>query len=334
MDRFVFPDTAQKELYPYRKRGLPCRARGTKRLGSAINFYRQKVNGQLTDSLDEARKQSETLLFASGKRSPSSISKCIFDQDFIPDSSDRLHLAAAAAFIFCGSPVQINNTAMNLLLFHQIEAFNWFNTPEAASHYRNHYGTDSASRLAEDRQAFLKGNLFIDVGEENWKQLGFSAFELEKDILDILHGMTLTIVDCHFRCFFLTSDNPVVHISPSESSKMNDEVWFPISYNRALLWSHRPRMERERLGYSETRVRNRQIIKYSYKFIYSPRPEQWIESAVREEPFDPMFGHYGSLEKVIEGARPAYASGHNKIREIVDLGASMKLGERFDFLRI
>ena len=66
LDKFIHSESGQPVLFPYRKGGgHPCKPTGTRQIGSAINFYRQRVNGSLTDALDEARKASETLLFSS-----------------------------------------------------------------------------------------------------------------------------------------------------------------------------------------------------------------------------------------------------------------------------
>ena len=185
----MHPESTQTVLYPYRKGSAPCKPTGTKRLGSALNFYRQIANGSRTDALDEARKKSETLLFSSGKRTPSSILKCVSDDGFVPTNGDALHLAAAAAFLFCGSPVQIHNTAMHLLLLHQMDLFNRIGTKEAEEVYREQYGDAASEKLAEDRQRILDGELFADVGPENWRQLGFESFRLEGNIIELLLGM-------------------------------------------------------------------------------------------------------------------------------------------------
>jgi hypothetical protein len=239
LDKFVHPESTQTVLYPYRKGSAPCKPTGTKRLGSALNFYRQIANGSRTDALDEARKKSETLLFSSGKRTPSAMSKCISNDGFLPTNADALELAAAAAFLFCGSPVQIHNTAMHLQLLHQMDLFNRIGTKQAEEVYREQYGDAASEKLAEDRQQILDGKLFVDVGRENWKQLGFESFRIEGDVIRMLLGMRLTIVACHPRLFFVTSDNPVVRTYPSKPDTVDDEMWFPISYKRGVLWHRR-----------------------------------------------------------------------------------------------
>jgi len=331
LDKFVHPESMQPVLYPYRKGGAPCRPTGTKRLGSAINFYRQIANGSLTDALDEARKKSETLLFSSGKRTPSSISKCVFDDGYLPAKEDAAHLAAAAAFLFCGSPVQIHNTAMHLLLLHQIDLFNRIGTKEAEELYREQYGEAASERLAEDRRRILDGKLFADVGRENWKQLGFESFHLEEHLIELLLGMRMTVATCHRRSFFVTSDNPVVRTYPSRPDQLNDEMWFPISYKRGVLWHRRSLSEKTTFGFSETISMNRRMIKHAHIRIYSPRPEDWIREASKEATFDPLLGHYGSLSKVIAASEEAIDM-QGKPREIVDLVAAMRAGQKIDVL--
>ena len=149
LDRFVHPASGQNVLYPYRKGGDLCKPRGTKRLASATNFFRQREYGTLTDKLDEARFESEVVLFSSGKRTPSSLSQCIFDDGFTPTEKDKLHFAAAAAFLWCGSPVQIHNAAMWMLVQEQIALFEKLNTTEARVLFFQQHGEDAAVRLEE-----------------------------------------------------------------------------------------------------------------------------------------------------------------------------------------
>jgi len=333
LDKFIHPDVGHAVLFPYRKGGDPCKARGTRRLGGAINFYRQRENGAFHDNLDEARKQSETLLFSSGRRTPSSLSQCIYEDAFVPSEQDRLQLAAAAAFLWCGSPVQIHNTAMHALLFFQMDLLNRLNTDEMQKTYRERYGEAAEHRLEEDRDKLLNGELVLDVGKENWRQLGFEAFQIEEVLIRLLLGMQMTVVDCNYRCFFLTSDTPVVRTYPSGHDKLDDEVWFPISYRRGILWHRRNDGIRNRLGYSGSFLYNRRVIRHAYKFIYSPLSEGWIKTAARQETFDPLFGYYGSLEKVIEGAKPAIFNGERH-GEIVDIVAAMRASPKPDVVGI
>lgn len=115
LDKFVHPSSSQKVLFPYAKGFGPLSPKGTKRLASADHFYRQIDEGKLTNKLDEARKQSETLYFASGKRTSGPLAKCIFEDSYVPAAGDKMMLAGAAAFLRCGSPVQIHNIAMMAL---------------------------------------------------------------------------------------------------------------------------------------------------------------------------------------------------------------------------
>jgi hypothetical protein len=334
LDRFIHPSSNQAVLYPYRKGGGPQKPRGTKRLGSAANFYRQWENDALNDNLDEARKFSETLFFSSGKRNSSPLSQCVFDDNYVSDAEGRLHLAGAAAFLFCGSPVQIHNVAMHSLLLSQMSLFNWHKTEEARRSFRELHGDLGDEKLEESRLAVLKGELFADVGRENWKQLGFTAYQVEEGLIKCLLGMRMSIVDCHPSTFFLTSDNPAVRTHPSPNGKCNDELWFPISHKRAVYWHLSPNLgRRERFGYSRCCALNRRMIKYAYKYIYSPLPSDWVETAARQETFDPLWGHYGTLERVIARSEPAAYSDGRK-GEVVDLIAAMRSGERFDVVGV
>jgi Protein of unknown function (DUF4238) len=161
--------------------------------------------------------------------------------------------------------------------------------------------------------------------------------------------MTLAICRCHPNGFFLTSDNPVIVLSARQPNKPgvalpDARVWFPISYNRGLLWTHKKGMagsvavSRSGFGHSETRSLNRQIIKWCYKEVYSPLPETWIDEAMKANSFDPCFGHYGSRNLVIEAhSAPAFVargSGLQRRGEIVDLIAGLKSGAKCDAVRI
>jgi hypothetical protein len=334
LDKFVHSSSAQEVLYPYRKGGNPCKPRGTKKLGSATNFYRQRVDGELSDQLDEARKASETLLFSSGKRNAGPLAQCIFDDDFSPTESDRLHLAATAAFLYCGSPVQVHNTAMNSLFCAQVELLNRLNSAEAVKSYGERYGAQAVERIDQDRQKVLKGELFADVGRENWKQLGFYSFQIEADVIRLLLDMSMTIVNCHYRSFFLTSDNPAVRTFESAQNRNDDEMWFPISHSRGILWHRRRLGTKIGFGHAESRALNRRVIKHAYKFIYSPLAESWVEEAARNETFDPLLGHYGSLEQVFAQALPAIGPDDKPCGEIVEIFAAMKSGEKPDVVGV
>jgi hypothetical protein len=202
LEKFVRPRSSQAILYPYRKGGGPLRPTGTRQLGSATNFYRQIANGVLSDQLDEARKASETLLFSSQKKTPSSVVQCIDDEGFVPRREHALELAAAAAFLYCGSPVQIHNTAMVALLASQMDLLNRMNTKEAHDAYVRDCGDDADRRLAEDRARVLDGDLFADVGKDHWKQLGFESFRNEGNFIRLLLDMNLTVATVHPRQFF------------------------------------------------------------------------------------------------------------------------------------
>lgn len=340
LDKFIHPASSQKVLYPYAKGSGPQSPRGTKRLASADHFYRQIDAGKLTNKLDEARKESETLFFASGKRTAGPLAKCVFDDSYMPAASDKIMLAGAAAFLRSGAPVQIHNTAMIGLLCTQMELFNKLNTDETKRKYKEKYGDEADEMLYEHREALWKGNVLIDVGRENWKQLGFESFKTEALFLNGLMRMGLTVCASHPKSFFITSDNPVILVSPFQKDSpglghKDTQVWFPISYKKGLMWSWKHSgIDRTTFGHSATRALNRAMIKWCYREIYSPLPEDWIAAAVKENTFDPCYGHYGSLEQMAGDFSFDAVDDNGRKREIVDLLAALRAGEKTDVLNL
>ncbi len=350
LDKFIHPTSGQNILHPYvRTQGIH-KAKGTKRLACADSFFHQRDGAEMNNKLDEARKQIESRVFASGKATSGPLAKCIYDDTFLPNKQEGGELILAAAFLWWSSPVQIQNSAMMSLLCSQADFFNRLNSEEAKALYEKRYGEEAEARLQADRDAVLKGDLIVDVGEENWRQLGFSS-TTGMDILgDQLSYMTLEICRCHPDSFFLTSDNPVIVLSATKPDKPglalpDARVWFPISYNRGLLWTHNKGkvgnvlgVSRSGFGHSETRNLNRQIIKWCYKEVYSPLPGAWIDETMKANSFDPCFGHYGSLNEVIEAhSAPAFVERGNALQrkgEVVDLIAGLKSGEKCDAVGI
>ena len=339
LDKFVHPTSQQNVLYPYAKGKGAC-ATGTKQLASADRFYLQQESGQSTNKLDEARKEREVLLFASGKRTSGPLAKCVYDDNFTPSASDRAILAEAAAFLRCGSPVQVHNTAMLALMADQAEVFNSLNSDQVKNKYRNSYGDDADQKLEEDRKAFWEGSLFVDVGEENWKQLGFISTQTEAIWLDTLSAMGLTICNAHPGSCFVTSDNPVVLTCNSQKDRpglwvKDAEVWFPISHKKGLLWTWRHTgADATTLGHSATRNQNRKMIRWCYRAIYAPLPEDWIGLAVKEETFNPCYGHYGSLKETAENHCLPAVDESGSSREVVDLVSALRAGEKLDVLKL
>lgn len=341
LDKFIHPTSIQKVLYPYTKGGGPQAPRGTKRLASADHFYRQIDAGKLTNKLDEARKQSETLFFASGKRTAGPLAKCVFDDSYMPAASDKIMLAGAAAFLRCGSPVQIHNTAMIGLQAQQMWIFNQLNTDRAKQIYEEKYEDNAQKMIEEDRRKIWEGEIIADVGEENWKQLGFESFRFEEAYLNELMRMGLTICTSHPKSFFITSDNPVVLVSTSQPNNpglllRDAQVWFPISHKKGLLWSwSHGGIDKTTLGHSATRMWNRQMIKWCYKEVYSPLTDDWIRDAVKEITFGPCLGHYGSLKEMAEGhAFPAVDGNDNRMGEVIDMMSALRAGEKKDVVRL
>ena len=137
LDKFIHPNSEQNVLYPYRKGSGSLRPTGTKHLASADHFYLQQESGQVTNRLDESRKQNEAVFFASGKRTSGPLARCVYEDDFKPTYDEKIMLAGSAAFLRCGSPAQVHNTAMLAVLANQIYAFNLFNTTHLNVNMRN-----------------------------------------------------------------------------------------------------------------------------------------------------------------------------------------------------
>ncbi len=341
LDKFIHPSSEQKVLYPYTKGCGPQPAKGTKCLASADHFYRQIDAGELTNKLDEARKQIETQLFASGKRTSGPLAKCIFDDSYTPIDADKIMLVWAAAFLRCGSPVQIHNCAMSGVMASQMWSFNQLNTDRAKTSYTEKYGDNAEKMIEEDRKKLWEGKIVADVGEENWKQLGFESIGHERTYLDQLMKMGLTICSSHPKSFFITSDNPVILVSSLQPNNPglivpDVRVWFPISYRKGLLWSWAHRgINKTAFGHSETRMWNRQMIKWCYREVYSPSPEDWLRDAVKEIEFDPRLGHYGSLKEMAEShSLPALDANNKEVGEIIDSAAALRAGKKHDVLKL
>jgi hypothetical protein len=342
LDKFIHPATGQNVLFPYARSQGGRRATGTRQLASADNFYARMDGSGTTNELDESRKEDEALYFGSGKRSSGPIAKCIYDDKYLPNADDRVTLASAAALLWWGSPVQIHNTAMMALMANQMYVFNQLNTDYAKQLYAEEYGADAEARLREDREALLEGKLTVDVGEENWKQLGFESCSTKELFVNTLCRMGLTICLSHYNSFFITSDNPVVLTSSLQPDQpglgLSDaEIWFPVSYRVGLLWRWRHgNVQRDTFGHSQTRVMNRRMVRWCYKEVYSPQRESWIEAAVMEVDFDPCYGHYGTLQRLLESAVPAATVPHlgKQTGEVVDTIAGLRTGEKCDVVKL
>jgi hypothetical protein len=72
------------------------------------------------------------------------------------------------------------------------------------------------------------------------------------------------------------------------------------------------------------------MIRFCYKDAFSPLPEDWIHLASVENDFDPCFGHYGSIARAIENHRVIIRDATGAEREVVNLTAALKSGEKKD----
>lgn len=340
LKHFIHPKAGQNVLYPYAKGGGPQKARGIRVLASANEFYVQRIAGKPNNDLDAARQKAETLIFKNSPDDPGTLFQCITDDKFQVDHAHAVDLASAAAFLRCGSPVQIHNNAMLGLVAYQMHAFNSLRATDTLKAYQKTHGDRAEEQIEADREAFLNGELFVDVGKEHWKQFGFDSFNYTEMCARQFMSMSLTIVDAQENDFFVTSDNPVVTHSPSQPDNPGFQVkdaivWFPISYKRALLWHHRKQHPpREVFSARQTRDKNKLVIKWCYKFIYSPLPDSWVREVAVEEKFDPCYGHYGTLNDVIGRAAPAFLPSGTPAGEIIEVGSALRAGVKVDALGI
>lgn len=245
LDRFIHPQSivaGNQVLFPYAKGGAVCRPRGTKNLGSAEHFYTQKLaDGRVDTALDEALQKAELYIFASGKRNPGMLAKCIFSDQLPQNPVERDELIVGIALMRCRTPVQIHNTSVMNDLCDHAEVFNQLNKPEARDACRKSPISDAEIEYAIDRvrQKFLNGEL--RVGVEDQKQDGLESLKYVQTIFPVLKTMRLRLVKSFHSDVFIASDNPVVINVPEDSRGQGlqqskaTEVWFPISHNRGLL---------------------------------------------------------------------------------------------------
>jgi hypothetical protein len=80
---------------------------------------------------------------------------------------------------------------------------------------------------------------------------------------------------------------------------------------------------------------NRRVIKWCYKEVYSSLPEEWIDTAVQGEKFDPCFGHYGTLQDMIDNhALPAIMPDGSQNGHILIICAGLRAGAKVDVVGI
>lgn len=343
LDKFTHPESKHNVLYPYSRTQGSRKPTGTRNLGSAERFYEIYDGNGPINKLDEERKLIESALFASGKNSAGALAKAVYEQGFVPTPRERHELGRVAAFLRCGSPVQIHNTSMMCLMAHQVYLFNQMNSDLAKDLYRTKYGEQAEEKLQDDREALLQGTLCVDVKDEQQKQLGFFSYQSEELITNTLHEMKLTICTSHYTSFFLTSDNPVVMTSRTQPKspglRLKDtEIWLPVSYRKGLLWRWgNGGIDNDTFGASQTRSMNRRVIQWSYNHVYSPLRQEWIADAVASNVFNPCYGHYGTLQRFLDDhAAPMLVDSPSgpRLGEVVDLLAGLRSGAKLDILKL
>lgn len=320
LDKFVHPTSDNRRLYPYR-RGvglLPWKRDGfgPKGLGWATDFYSQvREGGSVSNDLDYSIQAQETLFFGSVKGRLSPLSRCIFDADFFPyTEAQKAAIAFCAAFSRLRSPVQIHDAAMVSEFAANAFALKVATTSDTVEWFEKRKGLSSEEARAaahEWKTDLLEGNLRAGVGKDKERQDGLESLAYIKVLVASLTEMCWRLLVATGNDFFLTSDNPVVFEDRAQPTKRFNgirqprvEVWYPLSHRIGLLsnWTMK-QQGRFGVGHSQVRALNRRMIKWCYRNVYSPLPEDWIEHAVRNDDFNPLLDRFTTLGAVVEPAK-------------------------------
>lgn len=334
------PRTGNAHLFEYTKNGLRGKKKGTKKLGCAIDFYRQYIGGEANDDLDRHRQELEQLVFEGDKNG--AIFRCVTNGDYEFDSGDIASICGAAALLHCGSPVQIHNTAMAMMVCHQMYGFCNLSTPEVMQHFEDLYGENAPEEIQTVRNALFTGQLIVDVPDKLRKQLGFESFRLLERFLKTLLSMSLTIVTSD-SASFITSDNPVVLTSCSRPDDpailvYDCEVWFPLSHRLGILWRKNDYPKTVvHINQSQVNSLNERVLKWCYNSVYSPKISDVLAAAMDNHQFRPLWGYYGNLNRMAETARPMLVedeTGMVEMREVFDWVKYLRTAPIYDILGI
>jgi hypothetical protein len=337
LDKFIHPTSKERVLYPYRKGMGQLHPKGPRHLGCAEGFYNQVLeDGAESTRLDEGFQLGEKLLFSSGKRTPSTLSRCVYDEAFFPTTDqERAEITFCTSFMYCRAPVQIHNTAMIRHLGANIDVFNRLDAEdeELVKSYMeaNDVTKDEAQKqVAKSKDEILRGNMTVSVGWEHERQDGFNMLTLQQHIMSVVDDMRWRLLRAASGSSFLTTDNPVVVEDPSFPKKRMHgmrqsrriEVWFPISHEIGLLvdWRREQPQGRVVASHSQTRALNRRMIKWCYRHVYSPRREDWIAEATKSAKFRPLLDRLTSIDEWCKSARG----------NIVDMMSALENGEEAD----
>lgn len=311
LDRFIDPQKVAENdrvLFPYAKGGFPCRPRGTKRIGCAQHFYSyRRDDGSYDNSVDKGLQEFERLVFSPPESKEGAFARCLRDDDTPKSLDDRVVLAAVAAVMRCRSPVQMHNFAAYGDMCNQIWAFNMLKAPHVLAAYMEGGMSkeDAEAAIDADREELLKGELRVEVSDE--RRFGLESLKHVQPVIETLMQLRMRLIRAYRTDVFVTSDNPVVVHVPDDprgeglTQTPQTEIWFPISHNRGLLFDQRPGRDGvEQAGHSQTIVLNRRIVKWSYRFVYSPQKIDWLASAVTNEQFNPLMRRMKSVQDIVD----------------------------------
>lgn len=324
---FIHPFSTQKVLHRYRKNSTRRYSpRGIRTIARIEAFYSQRLpNGSISNELDRAIQELETKLFASGKRTPTTWSKCVYEGHFPHSFSERLELAGCIAHLRARSPVQINNMAVLSYFCRQSHVYNLMLCPDYEEYCvsNDNLSRDEArQRVQDDLRAIWNGDLFLAAEDE--RQEGLRSLAYAEDYIDILASMRWQILECPKGKFFVTSDNPVV-TNVQGFRKPECEIWCPISHRCGfLLTNHHSWPEGRFVNKARVDGLNDLIIRHCYRYVYSPMANEQIYKKTATEQNSPLLGRRNLVD--------VFGPFNNGRSEVIEIFRAMQDGERTDLL--
>jgi len=311
LKRFLHPKTLSEgvpQLYPYSRADGAMRARGVKVLGCAEDFYRVRSRtGKSDRTADEFLTSMENEVFRDQPGRQSAYADLTAAAKWPLSVSQKHELAFVIAMMRCRAPIQIHNAAMLLELAENLDAFNKLNNQS----FKQMMISDGATEdeVTMGTAAFVRGDVRMAVAKHEEKHVGLESLAYIPKLAEILRCMRWRLITAPKEELLITSDNPaVIHVPEQRDGQgiiqsAGTELWFPISYDHGLLLDHRTGGDiREIAGHSQLRALNRRIVKWCYRFVYSPRPLEWLDRAVRESAFRPLLGRLTSLQSLFDTA--------------------------------
>jgi hypothetical protein len=135
-------------------------------------------------------------------------------------------------------------------------------------------------RISEVDNAETKYNLEIpDIIREQIEKPWPS-----EDIINCVYDMHWTFVCAEGDNYFLVTDNPAFFFKCYGIGTENSELTFPISRNLAIFASWTPRANGSKIISRPQLVKeaNRRLISKTFRFIYSPRKDEWIHKVAEK----------------------------------------------------